>query len=531
MVLTTELGRYDKFDEVLVPALSGGKSWQVNYNDYDVTLAVVNNLYAPVANNDSYDAYYETDLFVDAAYGVLANDTDADGNLLTAVIDSNPSDGSLTLNADGSFLYTPDNGFDGTDSFTYKAYDGANYSSAATVTIEVDAGSSPTLSIGDVTGLDEDEGTAVFTVTVSASSNSPVYVDYTTDDGSAEAPADYATVYGTAVIEPGQTTTTIEVPIFADGIDEPSETFVVDLSNADNATISDSEGEATITDVDDPPTISISDAADIEGINLTFTVSLSGPSGKVITVDYATGEGTAINEYSSEFYADFYDDSDTLTFAPGQTVQTVVVAIEDDGRDEYDETLTVDLDGESNATIADGEGVGTIIDNDAPPTISIDDAGSFDESGIDGDVTFTVSLSTESEKIVTVTFSTANGSAVDPDDYLSNSNVVTFSPLDVEEPVTISITDDSTYEEYDENFYVNLSSENNATIVDGQGEAWIIDDDEEEEEEEEYLTLNLPPQVASTKPPAITLDDLKPLIVAAMARWEAVGVDGAALAC
>jgi VCBS repeat-containing protein len=68
---------------------------------------------------------------------VLANDTDANGDLLTAEVDTPPASGSLTFNGDGSFTYTPNAGFVGTDSFTYTAGDGSQLSNTATVTISV----------------------------------------------------------------------------------------------------------------------------------------------------------------------------------------------------------------------------------------------------------------------------------------------------------------------------------------------------------------------------------------------------------
>ena len=94
---------------------------------------------APVAVDDSYTTMEDTPLSVPAP-GVLANDTDGDGDPLMAVLDSNPSNGSVTLNSDGSFSYTPDAGFFGTDSFTYHANDGVADSNVATVTITVEQG-------------------------------------------------------------------------------------------------------------------------------------------------------------------------------------------------------------------------------------------------------------------------------------------------------------------------------------------------------------------------------------------------------
>ena len=68
---------------------------------------------------------------------MLGNDNDADGDDLTAVLDSDPSNGVVQLNPDGSFVYTPNLGFLGQDSFTYHANDGRANSSSATVTLQV----------------------------------------------------------------------------------------------------------------------------------------------------------------------------------------------------------------------------------------------------------------------------------------------------------------------------------------------------------------------------------------------------------
>ena len=93
----------------------------------------------PAAVADSYVATEDTTRTVSAAFGVLNNDTDPDGDALTASLVSGPSNGTLVLNADGSFEYTPDAEFSGTDSFTYAASDGTGNSTEATATITVDA--------------------------------------------------------------------------------------------------------------------------------------------------------------------------------------------------------------------------------------------------------------------------------------------------------------------------------------------------------------------------------------------------------
>lgn len=91
---------------------------------------------APVATADTYTTTEGIMLSVPAP-GVLTNDTDNEGDDLTAVLDTDVVNGTLTLNADGSFVYTPNIGFDGIDIFTYHANDGIANSNVVTVTITV----------------------------------------------------------------------------------------------------------------------------------------------------------------------------------------------------------------------------------------------------------------------------------------------------------------------------------------------------------------------------------------------------------
>ena len=90
----------------------------------------------PVAANDAYPVNEDTPLTVPAP-GVLGNDSDPDGNPITAVKVSDPTHGTVTLNADGSFTYTPAPNYIGPDAFTYHASDGTLTSATATVSITV----------------------------------------------------------------------------------------------------------------------------------------------------------------------------------------------------------------------------------------------------------------------------------------------------------------------------------------------------------------------------------------------------------
>ena len=93
----------------------------------------------PVAVGDGYAMAADTPLLVTTP-GILANDSDLEGDPITAILVINVANGVLVLNPDGSFSYTPNQGFSGTDSFSYMANDGVSNSNIITVTIDVAVG-------------------------------------------------------------------------------------------------------------------------------------------------------------------------------------------------------------------------------------------------------------------------------------------------------------------------------------------------------------------------------------------------------
>src|SRR5207302_1287023 len=118
-----------------------------------ITVQAVND--APVAVNDAYSVNEDTVLSV-APPGVLANDTDVDGDRLTAILDRKTGHGGMSVNADGSFRYLGATNFNGTDSFTYKANDGAADSTPATVTLTVQAVNDAPVAVNDAYSINED---------------------------------------------------------------------------------------------------------------------------------------------------------------------------------------------------------------------------------------------------------------------------------------------------------------------------------------------------------------------------------------
>ncbi|MCG8352510.1 MAG: Ig-like domain-containing protein, partial [Chloroflexales bacterium] len=146
----------DELDETAVLTLSVPAGVNMNLGaDSVYTLTISDDDETPAAADDSYATDENVKLVVIAASGVLANDSDADvGDVLTAALVSDPSNGELTLNSDGSFTYTPTANFHGRDAFTYQASDtGSNTSAVATVTITVNPVNDPPEAVDDTAAL------------------------------------------------------------------------------------------------------------------------------------------------------------------------------------------------------------------------------------------------------------------------------------------------------------------------------------------------------------------------------------------
>jgi hypothetical protein len=361
-----------------------------------------------------------------------------------------------------------------------------NLSSPAAATIAdgqgtgtiLDNDSSPSLSINDVTVTENNTGSvnAVFTVTLSPASGQTVTVNYATADGTATAPADYtAASGGTLTFNPGITSRTITVPVIGDTLDEPNETFVVNLSGAVNATIADAQGTGTITDNDATPSLRINNVSVAEGntgttVNASFTVTLSAASSQTVSVSYATSNVTAVAGQ------DYTAVSGTLTLPPGTTTQTIVVPVLGDVLDEASETYNVNLSAPVNATINDNLGVGTITDNDPTPSLVIDNVTVTETDSGSTNAVFTVTLSAVSGRSVSVNYTTANNTATAGADFTSTSGALTFAPGVTTQTITVPVLGD-VLDEANETFNVTLSGATAATIADSQGVGTITDND------------------------------------------------------
>jgi ELWxxDGT repeat protein len=347
----------------------------------------------------------------------------------------------------------------------------------ATITILNDDG--PTLSIDDVT-VQENAGTATFTVTRSAATADSVTVAYATANGTATAGKDYTAESGTVTFSAGQLTRPVTIAITNDASREPNEVFYVRLTNANYAVIGDDEGQGTIVSEDTAPTLTVADVSVTEGnsgtSNMTFTATLSAASDYYsVSVDFATADATATAP------ADYQAQSGTLNLPAGVSSATVVVPIAGDLIDESNETLAVNLTNPVNAVLARAQATGTIIDNDAS-RISVANTSVLEgDTGANAAATFTLTLSNPNAATVTVDYSTAPGTTNPAEagvDYTTASGTLTFPPGTTSVPLSVTVIGDDVDEGANETFFLNLANATNATIQTARGTATITEDDD-----------------------------------------------------
>ncbi|HEV2860520.1 MAG TPA: Calx-beta domain-containing protein [Pyrinomonadaceae bacterium] len=345
----------------------------------------------------------------------------------------------------------------------------------------------PCLSVGDAAVVEGDSGTqgATFNVTLSQASTQTVRVNYSVKGVTATEGADYVAASGRLVFAPGETSKTVPVPVAGDALDEPDETFELKLASPSHAALADATGTGTITDNDPTPTLSVADVAVTEGNffgdggggSANFKIQLSAPSGRNVTVRYATAPGTATPGILFG-QGDYANTSFTATIPAGQTFVNVSVGINRDNIFELDETFFLDLSDPVNADIADGRGQATIVNDDPVPTVAVQ-PGAFLNEGDSGQtaMTFTLQLSNPSSQAVSVDYSTADGTAVAPADYAASAGTVTFAPEETTKTFNVMVNGD-TADEVDETFVVTFGNPVNGTLsADMQATGFILDDD------------------------------------------------------
>ena len=223
------------------------------------------------------------------------------------------------------------------------------------------------------------------------------------------------------------------------------------------------------------PRVSIENSSGSEdGGPLAFAVVLDRPSLVEVRVDWATAAGTATAG------ADYSESNGTVTFPPGSVRQALTVGIVDDELDELDESFRVTLSDPEGAEMVDSEATGTIVDDDDDePELTLRGPSNPTEEATGASVVFTVTLSAESGREVTVGYATEDATATAPADFRSPdpAATLTFDPGDTSGTIAIAVVDDDLHEG-EETFAVRLQMADGATVATGLAEGRITDNDD-----------------------------------------------------
>ena len=300
----------------------GPKNSRVVIDDVKLLTTLVDNV-APVALVDAITVAEDSSVVID----VLANDHDADGNALTAVVTQGPVHGALTKNADGTFTYTPDANFNGTDSFSYRANDGALDSEPAWVTINVTPVNDAPIVANRAATLDEDASIAfdllADVVDIDGDTLSIVPVG-TPAHGRVERNAEGRYIYTPLADYAGSDSFTFDV---SDGAVTVRAQMFLTVNPVNDAPVANDFAVSLAEDSTlriDP----LVHASDVDSITLT-TVIVSGPAhGSVIT----NGDGTFTYTPTANYNGTdrfTYKISDGMLESAFATVDLIVSAVND----------------------------------------------------------------------------------------------------------------------------------------------------------------------------------------------------------
>ena len=277
---------------------------------------------------------------------------------------------------------------------------------------------------------------------------------------------------GTATFAAGSSTATVTIAVAGDQLIEATEQFTLSLTAPSTGYVVSTTAGAltnTITNDDVGGTFSIAaTTAATEGGAATFTVSRSDATGGPVDLTYAVTGGTAD---AADFANGF--PTGTVHFDAGQTSAIVSVATADDSVVEGDESFTVTLSAPTAGTIGTAAATGTILANDAAGTVSVADV-----TVNEGDGTATITLTrTGGAGDITVSYATADGSAVAGTDYTATSGSVSFAGTATTASFTVPILNDNAVEGSESFTIVLTAGTGNPTLDRGSAVVTITDND------------------------------------------------------
>jgi len=293
--------------------------------------------------------------------------------------------------------------------------------------------------------------------------------------------ATFNTTTGTVTFGAGNSTTTVTADPSADSTVEPDETVVLTLTSGTGYNVvAPVTATGTITNDDTDVSVAVSPASVLEdgASNLVYTFTRVGVTSSPLTVNFSVG-GTAAfaADYTQTGAATFNTTTGTVVFGAGNTTTTVTADPSTDSTYENDETVILTLTSGTGYNVSSpSAATGTIENDDAAPTLSINDVSQFEGNSGTTSYVFTVTKTGATAVTASVSFATADGSAIQPGDYTSNSGTLTFLAAETTKDITVLVKGDTVYET-NETFGVNLSAPSQATLADGSGTGTIQNDD------------------------------------------------------
>ncbi len=313
--------------------------------------------------------------------------------------------------------------------------------------------------------------------------SAPLSVRYRTLDGTAEAGLDYAAVADGLIVFPAGAASgsvlSTPVAILGDLLTEPSETFDVSLTSSSCGAELGALVSQTVTILDDEasvhlsaPAASVAEASPIATLTVLVETANNLPLSNPVGVTIATVDGAALAG------SDYQPVSLALTFLPGQsTSRSVPITILNDALREGDQSFSVSLSGVSGATlVTPASQTVTIVDDEPLPLVNVSNASAVEGATGASDAVFGVSWSVPSEGEVSVSYTTADGSAQAGSDYLGKAGVLRVAPPGQSAVVRVGVLGDKLAEGA-ETFTLGLSSPVGGVLGSSVGTATIADDD------------------------------------------------------
>jgi hypothetical protein len=319
---------------------AGGLAPTGRANDGEVEDHPVNVVFveSPTAGDDSYEVNEDEQLVVNVADSVLGNDQNPAAGSLTAVLLQAPANGTVELNADGSFTYQPDPDFFGTDTFTYQARTEILGSSPATVTIEVLSQPDPPVAGDDNVTTPED---------------TPVSIDLVANDNDPDGALVRSSV--TVVTQPQHGSVSVDengLALYTPDMDFFGiDTFQYTVDDAEGATSAPATVTITVTSVNDPPIANADQLRVRQGTPVTFDLMAND-----VDVDGTLNRQSVVITSSPKSGTVRFTSGGQIIFTPDPTflgVDTFRYTVRDNlGATSNVAVVTVTVSGENFAPIA-----------------------------------------------------------------------------------------------------------------------------------------------------------------------------------